>query len=274
MKILENTEKIIEMYNLGEVKKILNLIDGELIKNPNPNTFRQRGIMYINYKKKFALKKILEQILKINSKDPEILSRLALIFELNGKIEEASNFADKSLEIDSENKIALEVKGVIAFTNSEYENSINYFDKILIKNKDDTLALLNKGISLEQLGKNIESMECFRKIFDIDSLSDESLDKLSSTIINYTGNEYSNSYADGVLTNQSKDKLGLKIKDKVIVDQNKVRQKIFEMFDRYLHRLPDIEGLEYFEKLITQGTKIVEIEQSMKNSEEGKNYWN
>ena len=60
MEILENTEKIIEMYNLGEVKKILNLIDGELIKNPNPNTFRQRGIMYINYKNKFALKKILE----------------------------------------------------------------------------------------------------------------------------------------------------------------------------------------------------------------------
>ena len=127
MSLLEDTRKLIDMYKLGKVKKILNIIDEELMKIPNTRTFRQRGIISVNYEKKFGLKKFLEQVLEINPNDPEILSRLALIFELNGNIENASNFADKSLKIDSDNKTALQVKGIIAFNNSEYENSINYF---------------------------------------------------------------------------------------------------------------------------------------------------
>ena len=118
MSLLEDTRKLIDMYKLGEVKKILNIIDEELMKIPNTRTFRQRGIISVNYEKKFGLKKFLEQVLEINPNDPEILSRLALIFELNGNIENASNFADKSLKIDSDNKTALQVKGIIAFNNS------------------------------------------------------------------------------------------------------------------------------------------------------------
>ena len=274
MSLLEDTRKLIDMYKLGEVKKILNIIDEELMKTPNTRTFRQRGIISVNYEKKFGLKKFLEQVLEINPNDPEILSRLALIFELNGNIENASNFADKSLKIDSDNKTALQVKGIIAFNNSEYESSINYFDKILTKNENDSLALLNKGISLELIGKNTDAMDCFRKLFDTDSLNDESLDKLISIIIDFTGSEYSNVYADYALTKQSNDKLALKIKDRIILDQSKLRQRIFELFNKYLHRPPGQEGLDWFEELIIQGTKFEEIEEMMKNSDEGKNYWN
>jgi len=274
MSLLEDTEKLIDMYKLGEVKKVLNIIDEELLKVPNTHTFRQRGIISINYEKKFGLKKFLEHIIKINPNDPEILSRLALIFELNGNIENASNFADKSLKIDSDNKTALQIKGIIAFNNDEYENSINYFEKILIKNENDSLALLNKGLSMELMGKSEEAMNCFKKLFNVDSLSNESLDSLVSYIRDLVGNDFANSYADQILSKQPDDKLALKIKDNVILEQSKVRQKIFELFNKYLHRAPDNDGLDYFEELIIQGTKFEEIEEMMKNSEEGKNYWN
>ena len=56
MSLLEDTEKLIDMYKLGEVKKVLNIIDEELLKVPNAHTFRQRGIISINYEKKFGLK--------------------------------------------------------------------------------------------------------------------------------------------------------------------------------------------------------------------------
>ena len=56
MSLLEDTRKLIDMYKLGEVKKILNIIDEELMKIPNTRTFRQRGIISVNYEKKFSLK--------------------------------------------------------------------------------------------------------------------------------------------------------------------------------------------------------------------------
>ena len=65
----------------------------------------------IRYAKKIELKNFLDEILEINPLDPEILSRKALVFELHGDIENATNFADKSLEIDSENITALQTKG-------------------------------------------------------------------------------------------------------------------------------------------------------------------
>ena len=53
-----------------------------------------------------------------------------------------------------------------------------------------------------------------------------------------------------------------------------MRQKIFELYNKYLHRSPDKDGLDYFEGLIIQGKKFEEIEKMMKDSEEGKNYYN
>ena len=144
----------------------------------------------------------------------------------------------------------------------------------MIKNENDSLALLNKGLSMELMGKSEEAMNCFKKLFNVDSLSNESLDSLVSYIRDLVGNDFANSYADQILSKHPDDKLALKIKDDVILEQSKVRQKIFELFNKYLHRAPDNDGLDYFEELIIQGTKFEEIEEMMKNSEEGKNYWN
>ena len=66
MSLLEDTRKLIDMYKLGKVKKILNIIDEELMKIPNTRTFRQRGIISVNYEKKFGLIKFLEHVLEFN----------------------------------------------------------------------------------------------------------------------------------------------------------------------------------------------------------------
>ena len=126
----------------------------------------------------------------------------------------------------------------------------------MIKNENDSLALLNKGLSMELMGKSEEAMNCFKKLFNVDSLSNESLDSLVSYIRDFVGNDFANSYADQILSKHPDDKLALKIKDNVILEQSKVRQKIFELFNKYLHRPPGQEGLDYFEELIIQGTKF------------------
>ena len=274
MKLLENVKKLIEMYRIGETRKVLDVFDQEVLTIPDTQVFRKKGVISIDFEKNSVLQSFLDKILEINPQDPEIISRKALIFEFQGDIEKATNFANKSLEIDSENSIALQTKGIIAFNNNEYHTSIKYFDIVLRKNENDSLSLLNKGLALEQMGKSEDAMNCFRKLFNFDSLNNASLDSLILHIIDWCGNDYVNSYADQTLIKKPNDKLALKIKEHVVLNENQTKQKIFEIYDKYLHRQPDQEGIDYFESLFAQGKNIEDVENILKNSEEGKNYWN
>ena len=274
MKLFENIQKLIEMYRNGETRKVLDIFDQEVLVTPDTQAFRKKGVIPIDFEKNSDLQSFLDKILEINPTDPEIMARKALIFEFQGDTEKATNYADKSLEIDSENNIALQTKGIIAFNNNEYHISIKYFDIVLRKNENDSLSLLNKGLAFELMGKSEDAMNCFRKLFNLDSLNNASLDSLILHIIDWCGNDYVNSYADQILTKKPNDKLALKIKEHVVLNENQTIQKIFELFNKYLHRKPDQEGIDYFESLFAQGKKIEDIENIFKNSEEGKNYWN
>ena len=274
MKLLENIEKLIEMYRNGEIRKVLDIFDQEVLTTPDTQAFRKKGVIPIDFGKNSDLQIFLDKILEINPTDPEIIARKALIFEYQGETDKATKHADKSLEIDSENKIALQTKGIIAFNNNEYDTSIKYFDIVLQNNENDSLSLLNKGLAFELMGKNEDAMNCFTKLFNFDSLDNTSLDSLILHLIDWCGNDYVNSYADQTLTKKPNDKLALKIKEYVVLNENQNVQKIFELFNKYLHRKPDQEGIDYFESLFAKGKKIEDIEDILKNSDEGKNYWN
>ena len=274
MKLFENIEKLIEMYRNGEIRKVLDIFDQEVLVTPDTQAFRKKGVISIDFEKNEDLQAFLDKILEINPEDPEIISRKALIFEYQGETDKAINHADKSLEIDSKNKIALQTKGIIAFNNNEYDNSIKYFDIVLQNYENDSLSLLNKGLASELIGKNEDAMNCFTRLFNFDSLDNTSLDSLILHLIDWCGNDYVNSYADQTLTKKPNDRFALKIKEYVVLNENQNIQKIFELFAKYLHRKPDQEGVDYFESLFAQGKKIEEIEYILKNSEEGKNYWN
>ena len=274
MKLLQNIQKLIEMYRNGEIRKVLDIFDQEVLVTPDTQAFRKKGVISIDFEKNADLQAFLDKILEINPEDPEIISRKALIFEYQGETDKAINHADKSLEIDSENSIALQTKGIIAFNNNEYHTSIKYFDTVLQNYENDSLSLLNKGLAFELMGKSEDAMNCFRKLFNFDSLNNASLDSLILHIIDWCGNDYVNSYADQTLIKKPNDKLALKIKEHVVLNENKTKQKIFELYDKYLHRQPDQEGIDYFESLFAQGKNIEDVENILKNSEEGKNYWN
>ena len=47
-----------------------------------------------------------------------------------------------------------------------------------------------------------------------------------------------------------------------------------ELYQTYLHREPGITDLNYWEEKILEGKSIPWIEDKMKNSEEGLNYYN
>ena len=274
MKLLENTQELIEMYKSGETKKVLDVFDQETLSIPNIEVIRNKGLILIDFEKNLDLQIFLDKILEINPEDSEIISRKALIFEFQGEIEKAGKYANESLKIDSENIIALQTKGIIALNNNEYENSIKYFDDVLENNENDSLSLLSKGLALEQIRRSEDAMNCFRKLFNFDLLNNNSLDNLIMKIIDWCGDNYINAYADQTLIKKPKDKFALKIKEHVVVNENKTKQKIIEIYDKYLHRQPDQKGIEYFESLLMEGKKIEELENILKNSEEGKNYWN
>ena len=274
MELLKDAQKLIEMYKIGDTKKVLDVFDEEILSIPEIGIIRNKGIISIDFEKNLDLQIFLDKILEINPQDPEIISRKALIFEFQGNIEKAVNFANKSLEIDSTNIVALQTKGIIDFNNNEYENSIKYFDAILQQNENEPLSLLNKGLALEQMRKSEDAMNCFRKLFNFDSLNNASLDNLILKIIDWCGDNYINAYADQTLVKKPNDRLALMIKKHVIINQNQNKQKIIEIYDKYLHRQPDQMGIEHFESLLQQGKNIEDLEKKLKNSEEGKNYWN
>ena len=62
--------------------------------------------------------------------------------------------------------------------------------------------------------------------------------------------------------------------DFITPEQDKLRQKIMELYQTYLHREPDITDLNYWEEKIFEGKSIPWIEEQMRNSEEGLNYYN
>ena len=274
MELLKDAQKLIEMYKIGDTKKVLDVFDEEILSIPEIGIIRNKGIISIDFEKNLDLQIFLDKILEINPQDPEIISRKALIFEFQGNIEKAVNFANKSLEIDSTNIVALQTKGIIDFNNNEYENSIKYFDAILQQNENEPLSLLNKGLALEQMRKSEDAMNCFRKLFNFDSLNNVSLENLILKIIDWCGDNYINAYADQTLVKKPNDRLALMIKKHVIINQNQNKQKIIEIYDKYLHRQPDQMGIEHFESLLQQGKNIEDLEKKLKNSEEGKNYWN
>lgn len=65
-----------------------------------------------------------------------------------------------------------------------------------------------------------------------------------------------------------------KLKKLSIENQSKTRSKISELYIKHLHRNADSEGLDYFKEKLSEGRSFQWIEETLANSEEGKNYWN
>lgn len=275
MTFLGTLQKSIDSYKQGKTEDFITNFDQNMFNfTENVSDYNKKKIISLDFGKNLKIIEILDKILEYCPHDCEILARKAFVLELDGKIDEALMYIDKSLEICPDNIIALQTKGIINFNNENYESAIKCFDRVLFKNPKDTLSLLCKGLSLELLGKYQNSITCFSEVFDLDSCTDESIDRLGFHIVNFCGPITAESLMTQILITNPENKLALKIKNYLEKDQNKLRAKIFELYVHYLHRNPDPDELDYFEKHVIEGKTLEWVENEIKNSEEGKNYWN
>lgn len=274
MTINENFQKIVELYQQGKSKDAIILIDKEMLIIPKANYSRKEGLFIIDFKKNYEIHYALDKILELNMKDAEILARKSFLLELEMNHEKAKDFANKALDISSKNKLALQTIGTIYFHNGEFEKALEYYEKILSQDKNNSTVLFCKAIALELNSKDGNNISPIFNAFNFDSLDEKSLDSLVIHIINSCGKYFPLSKANKTLESEPKNKLALKIKKLCGEDQNKTRSKIFEIYNKHVHRDPDSEGLNYFEEKISEGRTFQWIEETLANSEEGKNYWN
>ena len=51
MKLFENIQKLIEMYRNGEIRKVLDIFDQEVLVTPDTQAFRKKGVIQLILKK-------------------------------------------------------------------------------------------------------------------------------------------------------------------------------------------------------------------------------
>ena len=268
-------ENAVEFYKNGKYSEAIEIFDDFLsIKKNEIESFEKIKYIIFNFKKYNIAIQYFDKILETNPDDPEILGRKGLVLVMLYQREEALEAVNKALKIDPKNSISLLNKGILLYRMDKFNEAIEKFDKILDVNPKNIDASLGKGLSLEMLGKREESIKYFINAFQCNLNNHEDLSSISFNLVHFCFPINALTYANKILKTDPADPIGNKILDFITPEQNKLRQKIMELYQTYLHREPDITDLNYWEEKIFEGKSIPWIEEQMKNSEEGLNYYN
>ncbi len=268
-------QQALEFYKNERYDESLKIFDDQLkIKEIDIESFKNKKCIIFNLKKYKHVLQYFDKILETNPADPEILSRKGLVLGILYKPEKALNCLNKTLKIDPKNSIATINKGILLYNAEEFEEAIQLFDKILDMNFKDPDASLGKGLSLEMLGSREESIKYFINAFQCNLTNPNYLSSISFNLVHFCFPINALTYTNQILKTNPKDPIANRILDFVTPQKNKLREKIMELYQKYLHREPDFDDLNYWEEKILQGKSIPWIEDQMKNSEEGSNYYN
>ena len=60
----------------------------------------------------------------------------------------------------------------------DYESAIQYFDVVLSKDPKNTVILNDKGVTLHNLGKNKEAIQCYDQVLKIEQIRNPGLEDL------------------------------------------------------------------------------------------------
>lgn len=116
----------------------------------------------------------LEESLKINSSNAEVIVDLAYAYEMKGDMIKAIEYNDQLLDIDPYSFDAWVNIGKLYSMNDQHEKAIDAFDFALTIREDDMSAMKMKALSL-YLNDNVEeSVKLFRKCLSL-SPHDESV---------------------------------------------------------------------------------------------------
>ena len=268
-------QKALEFYKNGKYNESLKIFDDQLkIKEIDVESFKNKKWIIFNLKKYKHAIQYFDKILETNPDNPEILARKGLVLGILCQPEKALQFLNKALKTDPKNSIAILNKGTILYNMEEFEEAMQFFDKILNTNPKDPEASLGKGLSLEMLGRREKSIKYFINAFQCNLTNPNYLSSLSFNLVHFCLPINALTYANQILKTNPKDPIANRILDFVTPPQNKLREKIMEVYQKYVHREPNFDEINYWEEIILQGKSIPWIEDQMKNSEEGSNFNN
>lgn len=271
--IIDSTfRKSVELYKIGKVSESIKQFDNAIKQIKNNSNHIKMGILYFDFNYFYHALEYLDELLEIKSDDPNILARKGFVLEILSKYDTSLQYLDECLKIEPNNIFALRNKGILYLNTSEYERAIEQFDNAIKINPLDSESLWGKGEALEMIGKSNEALPCFIESMNLCQNNKELFD-LAFHIIHGCSPVTARRYMREALEKNPNDILAIKI-ESMLSSNLELKEKIEELYDKYLHRRIDLIGTRYWIEQINNGKTLEEIEAQIKNSDEAKNYSN
>jgi len=174
-------ESLLHLERYDEAAKIIDDIASENISQPDLYTFfTEIGYMYNDMNQYDRAIFFLEESLKIDPFDSDVLNELAYACEMKGDFEKAIAYINKLLDNDPYSLEGWINLGKLYSINEEYGKAVDAFDFALTINEKDVSVLKLKALSLymnDNVGEAIRIFEeCLRGSPNDESLYDSLLE--------------------------------------------------------------------------------------------------
>ena len=262
-------EEAYTYYQKGEQKKAIELFDRILsIQSQNPLAFRTEGILLINLERFSESISYFDNILKNNPHDNEILYRKGIVLEMVGKYEDALVCYDKVLSKDQQNTFAYRKKAILLINLERFSESISYFDNILKNDPHDNEILFSKAIALELLGKNEESVPLYLKALKIKHEDTKSMVNFIFYFLNALRISWDPmEFYERLIDNSPNEPFAEFFKQFI------KNEKLIEMlYNKYLHRVPELDEIKYWQIKIFEKNNSDFLEDEMIKSTEASTF--
>ena len=275
-----NLEQIFSLFENKKYDEVLTTIE-KILKYPKNSLseFRTKGIIVFEMEKNQKIIPILDKMFALNFDNTRVLLIKGIILERISQYNEASICYDQVLKSNSKSIPALLGKGMICLNSEKFKDAISYFDKILDIQSDDE-TLFAKGLALEMIGRNEDSVKFYLEALKIENPN--MLEDLGFHLAAYCGEEHAKYLINLNLDTIPKEFIGganryIKIsnesfhKDTDLLNFEFEYAEIIEkMYQKYLERLPEKEGMLYWRNFLKNGKSFEWFEEQVINSPEAK----
>jgi len=182
-------KKLINFFNLGNYKKVLEISKNLIKKNPNLDfVFNIAGLSYQKLNDFSNAEIFFVRSLDINKRNVNALTNLANNFKYKIDFKKAKELYIRVLDIKPKHLPALLNYGNLEFQLNQNENALKLLLEALEVNEKTIPIHLNLAIVYQSLGRFDEAISHFEKINTLDPTFTRS-DKMRSLLEDYTKND-------------------------------------------------------------------------------------
>lgn len=182
-------DKIISFFNAGDYKKVFELSNILLKKNPELDfVLNIVGLCYQKLNDYNKAEKFFLQAININKKNINALTNIANNYKYKLDFQTADEFYQKTLNINADHLSALLNYGNLKFLINDNQEGLKLLKKASTINNSLIPIHLNLAIIYQSLGDFKNAIKHLDKINDLDPTFTRS-DKMKSVLINYSENE-------------------------------------------------------------------------------------